>query len=95
MTLHRCALYHIVSHFFKYTKTIFSHFHELKPRKISHFSSLNRRRHYTAHYPSELETLKTAIRMAMATKPTAPAIATIRIGSRALVKLVMLRSMSF
>ena len=46
-------------------------------------------------YPSELETLNTAIRIAMATKPTTPAIATIRIGSRAFVKFVMLRSMSF
>ena len=46
-------------------------------------------------YPSEDDTLNTAIRIAMATKPTTPAMATIRIGSRALVKEVMLRSMSF
>ena len=48
-----------------------------------------------AFHPSDEETWNTAIRIAMATKPTAPAIITIRIGSRALVKDVMLRSMSF
>ena len=52
-------------------------------------------RAFHADYPMEEETLNTAIRMAMATKPTTPAIATIRIGSRALVKDAMLRSMSF
>ena len=48
-----------------------------------------------AFHPSEEETWKTAIRIAIATKPTAPAIRTMRIGSSAFVKAVMLRSMSF
>ena len=48
-----------------------------------------------AFHPSDEDTWNTAVRIAIATKPTAPAMRTMSIGSSALVKAVMLRSMSF
>ena len=58
-------------------------------------SDLLRRAFHALQAPMELDTLNTAVRIATATKPTMPAIMTMRSGSRALVKLAMLRSMSF